>query len=121
MLNLDDKSIEYLRKKGIAKASKKMNRTASEGLALAEELNGEISIIEGTPRTASVIGHQAGVLLTLDAHIIYRLMEFLPTLADSIQETAKDRLQQLERSSKPAFVLVSDIKARPNFVKIPTQ
>ena len=63
---------------------------------------GEISIIEGTPRTASVIGHQAGVLLTLDAHIIYRLMEFLPTLAASIQETAKDRLQQLERSSKPA-------------------
>ncbi len=63
---------------------------------------GEISIIEGTPRTASVIGHQAGVLLTLDAHIIYRLMEFLPTLADSIQEMAKDRLQQLERSSKPA-------------------
>ena len=29
-----DKSIEFLRKKGIAKASKKMSRTASEGLVL---------------------------------------------------------------------------------------
>lgn len=41
-----DKSIEFLRKKGIAKASKKMSRTASEGLALVKEKNGEIVIIE---------------------------------------------------------------------------
>ena len=41
-----DKSIEFLRKKGIAKASKKMSRTASEGLALVKKLDGQISIIE---------------------------------------------------------------------------
>ena len=41
-----EKSIEFLRKKGIAKASKKMSRTANEGLALVEEEKGEISIIE---------------------------------------------------------------------------
>tara|TARA_Y100000591_G_C21735465_1_gene646388 strand:- start:18 stop:884 length:867 start_codon:yes stop_codon:yes gene_type:complete len=41
-----EKSIEFLRKKGIAKASKKMDRTASDGLVLANENNGEISIIE---------------------------------------------------------------------------
>jgi elongation factor Ts len=41
-----EKSIEFLRKKGIAKASKKMSRTASEGLALAREEKGQISIIE---------------------------------------------------------------------------
>ena len=41
-----DKSVEFLRKKGIAKASKKMNRTASEGLALVKEEKGQISIIE---------------------------------------------------------------------------
>jgi elongation factor Ts len=41
-----EKSIEFLRKKGIAKASKKMSRTASEGLALIKEEKGEISIIE---------------------------------------------------------------------------
>ncbi len=32
-----EKSVEFLRKKGIAKASKKMNRTASEGLVLVKE------------------------------------------------------------------------------------
>ena len=41
-----EKSIEYLRKKGIAKASKKMNRTASEGLVLIKEDKGKISILE---------------------------------------------------------------------------
>ena len=41
-----EKSIEFLRKKGIAKASKKMSRTASEGLVLVKEDKGEISIIE---------------------------------------------------------------------------
>ncbi len=41
-----EKSIEFLRKKGIAKASKKMTRTASEGLVLVKEAKGEISIVE---------------------------------------------------------------------------
>ena len=41
-----EKSIEFLRKKGIAKASKKMSRTASEGLALVKEDKGSISLIE---------------------------------------------------------------------------
>ena len=41
-----DKSIEFLRKKGIAKASKKMSRTASEGLALVKQEGGKISLIE---------------------------------------------------------------------------
>ena len=41
-----EKSIEFLRKKGIAKASKKMSRTASEGLALVKEKENKVSIIE---------------------------------------------------------------------------
>ncbi len=41
-----EKSIEFLRKKGIAKASNKMSRTASEGLCLVESRNNEISLIE---------------------------------------------------------------------------
>ncbi len=41
-----EKSVEFLRKKGIAKASKKMSRTASEGLVLVKEINKEISVIE---------------------------------------------------------------------------
>ena len=41
-----EKSIEYLRKKGIAKASKKMSRVAAEGLVLLNEKNGNLSAIE---------------------------------------------------------------------------
>ena len=41
-----EKSIEFLRKKGIAKASKKMSRTASEGLVLVNNKDNEVSIIE---------------------------------------------------------------------------
>ncbi len=40
-----EKSVEFLRKKGIAKASKKMGRSASEGLILVEEKNGDVSVI----------------------------------------------------------------------------
>ena len=46
-----EKSVEFLRKKGIAKASKKMNRTAAEGLALLKEKEGNISIIEVNSET----------------------------------------------------------------------
>ena len=41
-----DKSIEYLRKKGIAKASKKMSRTAADGLVLIHEKDNMISAVE---------------------------------------------------------------------------
>ena len=41
-----EKAIEFLRKKGIAKASNKMNRTAAEGLCLLKEKDGDVSLIE---------------------------------------------------------------------------
>ena len=41
-----NKSIEYLRKKGIAKASKKMSRIAADGLVLIYKKNDMISAIE---------------------------------------------------------------------------
>ena len=53
-----EKSIEFLRKKGIAKASKKMARTASEGLALVKEDSGKISIIEINSETDFVAKNQ---------------------------------------------------------------
>tara|TARA_X000000950_G_scaffold110965_1_gene139850 strand:+ start:1212 stop:2078 length:867 start_codon:yes stop_codon:yes gene_type:complete len=53
-----EKSVEFLRKKGIAKASKKMGRTASEGLALVKEIAGEISLIEINSETDFVAKNQ---------------------------------------------------------------
>ena len=53
-----EKSVEFLRKNGIAKASKKMSRVASEGLALVEENEGQISIIEINSETDFVAKNQ---------------------------------------------------------------
>ena len=41
-----EKSVEYLRKKGIAKASKKMSRTAADGLVLVYEKDNMTSAVE---------------------------------------------------------------------------
>ncbi len=57
-----EKSIEYLRKKGIAKASKKMSRTAAEGLVLVREEKGEISIIEINSETDFVAKNKDFIL-----------------------------------------------------------
>ena len=46
-----DKSIEYLRKKGIAKASKKMGRVAADGLVLVFEKENQVSTIEVNSET----------------------------------------------------------------------
>ena len=53
-----EKSIEFLRKNGIAKASKKMSRTASEGLALVKEDEGKVSLIEINSETDFVAKNQ---------------------------------------------------------------
>ena len=46
-----DKSIEYLRKKGIAKASKKMGRVAADGLVMVFEKEDKVSTIEVNSET----------------------------------------------------------------------
>ena len=53
-----EKSIEFLRKKGIAKASKKMSRTASEGLVLVKEEAGKAALIEINSETDFVDKNQ---------------------------------------------------------------
>ena len=64
-----EKSIEFLRKKGIAKASKKMSRTASEGLALVKESDGEISVIEINSETDFVAKNKISFLFVKNYQI----------------------------------------------------
>jgi len=54
-----EKAIEFLRKKGIAKASNKMSRTAAEGLCLLHEKAGEVSLIEINSETDFVAKNEA--------------------------------------------------------------
>jgi elongation factor Ts len=89
-----EKSIEFLRKKGIAKASKKMSRTASEGLALAKEEGGEISIIEINSETDFVAKNQD-------------FIKFCKELSD-INFSSKGNLDELNNSKMKNGRLVKD-------------
>ena len=53
-----DKSIEYLRKKGIAKANKKMERIAADGLISISEKENKLSIVEVNSETDFVAKNQ---------------------------------------------------------------
>ena len=89
-----EKSIEFLRKKGIAKASKKMSRTASEGLALVKQVNGNISIIEVNSETDFVAKNQ-------------NFIEFCKELSE-INFLVKGNLEKLNESKMQNGSLVKD-------------
>ena len=65
-----EKAIEFLRKKGIAKASNKMGRTAAEGLCLLHEKNGEVSLIEINSETDFVAKNEIFISFCKEVSII---------------------------------------------------
>ncbi len=64
-----------------------------EVLLGAGDFFGEIALVEGLRRTATVRGVDPGVLLVLTAHVLHRLMEEFPPLADPIRRSARERLK----------------------------
>ena len=89
-----EKSIEFLRKKGIAKASKKMSRTASEGLVLVKEEKGEVSLIEINSETDFVAKNED-------------FIKFCKELSD-LNFTNKGDLEKLNNSKMKNGSLVKD-------------
>ena len=89
-----EKSIEFLRKKGIAKASKKMSRTASEGLALVKENDGKISLIEINSETDFVAKNQD-------------FINFCKELSE-INFKVKSNLNDLKKSKMANGIIVED-------------
>ena len=89
-----EKSIEFLRKKGIAKASKKMSRTAAEGLSLVKEESGKISIIEINSETDFVAKNKD-------------FIDFCKELSD-INFLTKGNLEKLNESKMSNGNLVKD-------------
>ena len=94
-----EKSIEFLRKKGIAKASKKMSRTASEGLALVKEYDGQISIIEINSETDFVAKNQD-------------FINFCKELSD-INFSSKGNLEIVQETK-----MANDISVKDNLVNL---
>ena len=89
-----EKSVEFLRKKGIAKASKKMSRTASEGLVLIKEESNQISIIEINSETDFVAKNQD-------------FINFCKELSD-INFLSKGNLDKVNESKMANGILVKD-------------
>lgn len=89
-----EKSIEYLRKKGIAKASKKMSRTASDGLVLVKEDKGQISIVEINSETDFVAKND-------------NFISFCKEISN-INFTAKGDKEKLENSKMSNGIIVKD-------------
>ena len=89
-----EKSIEFLRKKGIAKASKKMSRTASEGLALVKENEGKVSVIEINSETDFVAKNQD-------------FINFCKELSE-INFITKSNLQKINETKMANGILVKD-------------
>ena len=91
-----EKSIEFLRKKGIAKATKKMSRTASEGLALINEKEGEVSLIEINSETDFVAKNKDFVSFCKEAsEICFKEKGDLEKIKDAIMSNGnkvKDNL-----------------------------
>ena len=65
-----EKAIEFLRKKGIAKASNKMSRTAAEGLCLLQEKDGEISLVEINSETDFVAKNEVFISFCREVSLI---------------------------------------------------
>ena len=86
-----EKSVEFLRKKGIAKANKKMERIAADGLVCIFEKQNKFSMIEVNSET----------------DFVAKNTEFI-TFAEEISQLALDKLGKLEN------ILISQMKNKKN-------
>ena len=65
-----EKAIEFLRKRGIAKASNKMSRTAAEGLCLLHEKDEQVSLIEINSETDFVAKNKVFITFCKEVSVI---------------------------------------------------
>ena len=85
-----NKSIEYLRKKGIAKASKKMSRIAADGLVLIYEKNGMISVIEINSETDFVAKNKEFITFCKEiSEINFKVQGDIKKIKSSIMKNKK--------------------------------
>mgnify|MGYP006217054271 CR=1 FL=1 len=65
-----EKSIEFLRKKGIAKANRKMERVAADGLVCITEKDNNVSIVEINSETDFVAKNNDFVKFTEELKVV---------------------------------------------------
>ena len=92
-------SVDWLRKKGIAKADKKAGRTAAEGLvaiaaagtsAVAVELNSETDFVARNPEFQAMVSNVASVALGSDGSVDAVAAAAYPGNGKTVSETIKE-------------------------------
>jgi len=98
-----DKSIEYLRKKGIAKASKKMSRVAADGLVLLSEKDGNISVVEVNSETDFVAKNKDFISFTKEVSDLNLICE------GNLEKLKKSKMKNGKSVDENLISLISKI------------
>jgi len=98
-----EKSIELLRKKGIAKASKRMGRTAAEGLVCIYENNNKFSMIEINSETDFVAKNEEFV------NFAEEVSQLAFTSSGNMEKILKSKMKNKKRVEESLVDLVSKI------------
>jgi len=98
-----EKSIEFLRKKGIAKASKRMGRTAAEGLVCISENENKLSIIEINSETDFVAKNKEFI------NFAEEVSKISLTASGKIENTLKSKMKNEKTVQDNLVDLVSKI------------
>jgi predicted metal-dependent phosphoesterase TrpH len=94
-----EEAVKYLREKGIAKAAKKMDRIASEGIISSYIHGGRIGVIVEI-NSETDLGHIDFLVYGADAHNI-ELQDFLLTIRDARVGRAKGMVKKLAELGMP--------------------
>jgi len=107
-----DKSIELLRKKGIAKASKRIGRVAAEGLICISEQNNKFSIIEINSETDFVAKNNEFI------NFAEEVSQISLKLSGNMENILKEKMKNKKNVSDNLIDLVSKIGEKINLRRI---
>ncbi|ARB77967.1 MULTISPECIES: translation elongation factor Ts [Staphylococcus] len=101
-----DKAIDYLREKGIAKAAKKADRIAAEGLVHVEVKGNEAAIVEINSETDFVARNEG--FQELVKEIANQILDTKPESVDALMETKLPNGHSVDEKMKEAISTIGE-------------
>ena len=101
-----DKAIDYLREKGIAKAAKKADRIAAEGLVHVEVKGNEAAIVEINSETDFVARNEGFQELVKES--ANQILDTKPESVDALMETKLPNGQSVDEKMKEAISTIGE-------------
>lgn len=101
-----DKAVDYLREKGIAKAAKKSDRIAAEGLVHVEEKGNEVAIVEINSETDFVARNEG--FQNLVKEIAIQVLESKADSVEALLETTLPSGETVDQRMKEAISTIGE-------------